>query len=104
MGSLRRKTWNKPLPPGAELFNRKGEAFARWRDRNGKTKTALVASCAASRKLPNRWPDVRKTGDLAARRDGQGPRRPDKKARLASDEGWICQKLNREGDSTDSRT
>jgi len=46
MGSLRRKTWNKPLPDGAELFTRKGETFARWRDRNGKTKTAPVTTDA----------------------------------------------------------
>jgi len=46
MGSLRRKTFTKPLPDGAELFTRKGETFARWRDRNGKAKTAPVTNAA----------------------------------------------------------
>ncbi len=46
MGSLRRKTFTKPLPDGAELLTRKGETFARWRDRNGKTKTAPVTNAA----------------------------------------------------------
>jgi len=46
MGSLRRKTFTNPLPDGAELFTRKGETFAKWRDRNGKTKTAPVTNAA----------------------------------------------------------
>ncbi len=40
MGSLRRKTYTKPLPPGAELFTRGGELFARWVDGRGKKRTA----------------------------------------------------------------
>ena len=44
MGSLRRKTFTKPLPDGAELFTRKGETFAKWRDGNGKTRTAPVTT------------------------------------------------------------
>lgn len=40
MGSLRRKKFTRPLPDGAELFTRKGERFAKWKDGKGKTKTA----------------------------------------------------------------
>lgn len=40
MGTVFKKTFTKPLPPGAEIFVRKGERFARWRDRKGKTRTA----------------------------------------------------------------
>ena len=42
MGSVYRKTFTKPLPPGAELFDRKGARFARWKDGRGKTRTAAV--------------------------------------------------------------
>jgi integrase len=35
-----KKTVTKPLPAGAETFTRKGERFARWKDRKGKTRTA----------------------------------------------------------------
>ena len=42
MGSLRKKTYTKPLPAGAELFERKGQTFARWKDSRGKTRTASV--------------------------------------------------------------
>ena len=41
MGSIRRKTFTKPLPEGAELFTRKGETFAKWRTAVGKMRTAL---------------------------------------------------------------
>ena len=40
MGTVFRKTFTKPLPAGAETFVRKGERFARWKDRKGKTRTA----------------------------------------------------------------
>ena len=46
MGSIRRKTYTKPLPDGAELFARKGETFARWKDGRGKTKTAPATTAA----------------------------------------------------------
>ena len=45
MGSLRRKTYNRPLPDGAETFTRKGEMLAKWKE-NGKTKTAPVTTAA----------------------------------------------------------
>jgi hypothetical protein len=32
MGSIRRNTFTKPLPDGAELFTRKGETFAKWKE------------------------------------------------------------------------
>jgi integrase len=68
MGSLRRKTWNKPLPPGAELFNRKGERFAKWRDGKGKTRTAPVTTAGDG--TPRIVATSRKW--LAKYRDGAG--------------------------------
>ncbi len=46
VGSIRRKTYTKPLPDGAELFTRKGETFARWKDGRGKTRTAPATTGA----------------------------------------------------------
>src|SRR5215510_2571370 len=40
MGTVFKKQVTRPLPAGAELFTRKGERFARWKDRRGKTRTA----------------------------------------------------------------
>lgn len=44
MGTVYKKTYTKPLPAGAELFIRKGERFAKWKDRKGKTRTAAVTT------------------------------------------------------------
>lgn len=46
MGSIYKKSFTKPLPAGAELFERKGERFARWKGRDGKTQTAPVSASA----------------------------------------------------------
>jgi integrase len=40
VGTVFKPTVTKPLPAGAETFTRKGERFARWRDRKGKSRTA----------------------------------------------------------------
>ena len=40
MGTVFKKMFTKPLPAGAEIFVRKGERFARWKDRRGKSRTA----------------------------------------------------------------
>ena len=40
MGSVRRKSSTKALPANAELFEVKGQQFARWIDRRGKKRTA----------------------------------------------------------------
>ena len=42
MGTVFKRTATKPIPPGAELFVRKGERFARWKTAKGKTRTAPV--------------------------------------------------------------
>ena len=42
MASVFRKTATKPLPKNAEIFTRKGERFARWKDGRGKNRTAAV--------------------------------------------------------------
>jgi hypothetical protein len=68
MGSIRRKTYTKPLPNGAELFSRKGERFAKWKDGKGKTKTAPVTTTGDGSprivRTSRKW--------LAKYRDGEG--------------------------------
>jgi len=44
MGSVFKKTVTKPLPDGAEIFTRKSERFARWRDGRGKKRTAPLTN------------------------------------------------------------
>jgi integrase len=44
VGTVFKKTFTKPLPDGAEIFVRKGERLARWKDRRGKTRTALLTA------------------------------------------------------------
>jgi integrase len=39
-----RPTYTKAMPPGAELFSRAGERFARWTDRRGRKRTAKVTA------------------------------------------------------------
>ena len=46
MGSLRRKTFHRPLPLYAERLTRKGGIHAKWKGTNGKLKTAPVATAA----------------------------------------------------------
>ena len=40
MGTVFKKMFTKPLPARAEIFVRKGERLARWKDRGGKRRTA----------------------------------------------------------------
>lgn len=42
MGTVFRKAWTAPLPPGAEIVEQRGKRVARWRLRNGKLRTAEV--------------------------------------------------------------
>lgn len=42
MGTVFRKAWTAPLPPGAEVVTSRGKRLARWRLRNGKLRTAEV--------------------------------------------------------------
>ncbi len=45
MGTVFKKQTTRPLPSGAEIFVRKSERFARWKNaRNGKTRTAPVTT------------------------------------------------------------
>ncbi len=44
MGTVYRKTFTKPLPAGAELFVRKGERFARFKDAKGRSRTEAVTT------------------------------------------------------------
>ncbi len=68
MGSLRRKTWTKPLPDGAELVVRKGRAVARWTDGRGRTQTAPVTRDADGRP----WIELTSRKWLAKYRRGDG--------------------------------
>lgn len=42
MGTVFRKAWTAPLPPGAEIVAQRGRRLARWRLRSGKLRTAEV--------------------------------------------------------------
>ena len=42
MGTVYRKAYTMPLPPGAEVIERGGVLLARWKLRNGKTRSAEV--------------------------------------------------------------
>lgn len=44
MGSVFRKSYTKPLPAGAEVFEQKGVRYARWKNAQGKTRTAPLTS------------------------------------------------------------
>jgi integrase len=44
MGTVFKKTFTKSLPAGAEIFTRKGEKLATWRDRKGRKRTAPVTN------------------------------------------------------------
>ncbi len=44
MATVYKKTYTKPLPDDAELFTRKGERVARWKDAKGKRRTAKVTT------------------------------------------------------------
>ncbi len=44
MATVYKKTFTKPLPPGAELFTRADLRFARWQDGKGKRRTARVTT------------------------------------------------------------
>jgi hypothetical protein len=44
MGTVYNETYTKPLPADAEIITRKGDLLARWKDRNGKRRTALATT------------------------------------------------------------
>ncbi len=44
MGTVYKKSATRALPPDAELFVRKGERLARWKDAKGQTRTAPVTT------------------------------------------------------------
>jgi integrase len=44
MGTVFKKQVTRPLPDGAEIIIRKGERLARWKDRRGKARTALLTA------------------------------------------------------------
>jgi integrase len=69
MGTVYRESVTRPFPVGAEIIVRKGERLARWKDANGKTRTApMVGEKAAN---PNRI-IVAAATYTAKYRDGDG--------------------------------
>ncbi len=44
MGAVFKKTATRALPAGTEVFRRKGQPFARWKDAKGKTRTAPLTT------------------------------------------------------------
>jgi len=49
MGTVFRKAWTAPLPPGSELVELRGKRVARYRIRSGKLRTAEVFNAADGR-------------------------------------------------------
>lgn len=49
MGTVFRKAWTAPLPPGAEIVEQRGKRLARYRTRNGKLRTAEVFTAVDGR-------------------------------------------------------
>src|SRR5438445_4486160 len=41
-GTVFKPKMTKAIPPGAEIVTRKGQRFARWRDRHGNIRTAKI--------------------------------------------------------------
>ena len=44
MASIYHKKYTRPMPEGAEVFERGGQRWARWTDGNGATRTAPVTA------------------------------------------------------------
>lgn len=49
MGTVFRKAWTAPLPPGAEIVEQRGKRIARYRIRSGKLRTAEVFTATDGR-------------------------------------------------------
>ncbi|MBN8596522.1 MAG: tyrosine-type recombinase/integrase [Planctomycetes bacterium] len=49
MGTVFRKAWTAPVPPGAEIVEQRGKRIARYRIRSGKLRTAEVFTAADGR-------------------------------------------------------
>lgn len=45
VGMVFRKNYTMPVPPGAEIVEHNGQCIARWRLRNGRSRTAEVVQC-----------------------------------------------------------
>src|SRR5262249_48707535 len=56
MAHLRKPPYTKPLPPDAEIFTRRGQRFARFKDRKGKTIEAPMSEDGQRiRLLSKKW-------------------------------------------------
>jgi hypothetical protein len=56
VSNLRRVPYIKPIPAGAQILTRKGEPFARFKDRRGKTVEALLTEDGTRvRLLSKKW-------------------------------------------------
>jgi hypothetical protein len=72
MASVFKPTVTKPLPTGAELFTRKGEQFARWKDAKGRTRTEPVTIPAKGKHAGTPRIIFDSTTYIAKYRDGAG--------------------------------
>src|SRR5262245_23804428 len=59
----------KPIPPGAEIVTRKGERFARWRDRHGNVRTAKIIVVSKGKRIGQERIEVVSTFYFARYRD-----------------------------------
>jgi len=68
MATIYHKKYIRPIPKGAEVFERGGQKWALWKDRKGETQTARVTPDGSRVELETKtW--------VARYRDGQGRRR-----------------------------
>ena len=67
MGTVYKPIVTKAVPEGAEIFTRKGERYARWKPKVGKTRTAPVTTTAKGDRIR-----FRSSKYLAKYRDGSG--------------------------------
>lgn len=55
MASIYKPTYTKPIPPGAEIVTRKGQRYARYRDRRGKLRTELLTKTGKRLLMKNQF-------------------------------------------------
>jgi site-specific recombinase XerC len=67
MPTVYRPTVTKPLPPNAEVYVRKGETTARWKDARGRTRTAKVTTTPKGERIV-----IESSRYVAKYRDGSG--------------------------------
>jgi len=72
MGHIYRPITYKPLPKGAELFERRGKSFARWKDTRGRTQSAPIVIPGRGKHAGTRRIAVESGRYMAVWRDADG--------------------------------